>query len=673
MVSVTSNLKDLNGLKQMIKILGKKVIISGSYNKEIDEIFFDNAMQIKDNLWRTSIVVTKDNISELYDYVSKLVKLDVPILLSPEQAKDNKGYHIDIELLKKQLKLIFDNKYQRKLVNHEKILSNRKADPKQCEDTTLLITKIGNLEVCSHASTIYGSATPFVFGNIFETKIKDIKIEYPNVKAYSFDGTDCLECGKCHNYACSPRIYDSIYNQIQPQVCEFYNTFYDFAINYKVFPKLDRITILMTEKCNMKCTYCFEKEFKNQCGNIDNRAIKKALDMVFKNDDGSEKKITFFGGEPSLNLNGMKFAFEYYKELKSKGLKSTALFDINTNLLVLTDELIDFIKEVKKDAFFYISVSLDGFKEINDKNRIDLNRKGTYDRVIDNAKKLREELICKENDQTCSRISICKHSVLTNENIPYIDKICETAWNQRNIFTEFSLAYITPEKGEHECLTMENLEKLKTYYDSVKQMKDLEKKEFILQYLKLLNLNENILYNYNFSLCDVISNNLSIRANGDIIPCHAFLDKINNDDYNEEIKINNILDIDINNFGFSLKNKWYLLLDQEENVKNGDLKIESELGYDCNLCQFKFLCHTCIANLKEIKGNKLIKSEEQCMRTLNQAEILLRIKETQGIIELKKLQEIEDELIEHIREGITGVGELAVGNRKILMELIKDE
>lgn len=670
-IRVTSNLKDLDGLKQMIEIFRDKVVFSSSFNEEIEETFFYNSEQIIDNINRFSIVVTRENLHKLYENVKRLAKYEKEILLSPEDDKNHTGYSIDKELLEKQLKLIFDDGFYKLLVNFKKIEKNRKSDMKECNEHTLLITKNGELDSCSHASSVYGSVKQFHFGNIFNTKIKDIEVKYPDVDITAYDGTSCLECTKCHNYACSPRIYDSKYGVIQEQICEFHKTFYNFATNYKFFPNITGMTVFMTEQCNMKCTYCFERNFKNQVSNISNEMIKKSLDILFRVDNGSEKKFTFFGGEPSLNIDGIRCAFEYYKELKSKGLKSTLFFDINTNLLVLTDEFIELIKEIREETFFYFSISLDGFKELNDKQRIDLNNKGTYDRVIENVKRLRTEMLCNDTGNMCSMMKMCKHTVLQNENIPFIEQICEEAWSQRYLFDEFSLAYVTADKGEHSHITMENLQFIQDYYWKTLNSEKTPKQKFITQYLEGLNLHPDILNNEGYAICDVIDSVLSVRANGDIIPCHAFLDLIDNSDYSTEVKINNILDINIDDFGFSIKNKWYALLNKDEKLNNGNLIMESELGYECRLCPFKFMCHTCVANLKKIEGNKLIKSKENCMRTLNQAEILLKIKEINAEKELAELSRIENSKIDDILRGIIDVGTLATNNREKIMKLIE--
>lgn len=672
-IQITSNIKEIDIFLKMIKKYNNKISISASFNKEIKEIFKQNINTLYNNIERITYVVTKDDIETLYENIKFLSQFNKLILIEPEVDKNNIGYKIDGKKLEEQLNLIWEDKLENNLINLKRIKENEKTNQKKCQECNISITKTGSIESCSHACSYYKTAKCFSFGNIFETKIKDIIIEYPEEKISSYDGVSCEECKICHNFSCVPRIYETKDKKIQEQICEFNRIFYNFATNYIYKINVKSLSIFMTEQCNMKCTYCFERNFKNKIGKVSNDIIKKAIDLLFVFDTGIEKKLTFFGGEPTLNIEGMEFAIDYYIKLKEKGYKNTIYFDINTNLLYINDKLIDLFKKIKKHAGLYISVSLDGFKDINDTQRIDIHGNPTYEKIIENVKKLNKELVICKDRKKCERVKICKHTVMTNENLPFIEKIAEEAWALKDLFTDFSTGYVTPEKGEHNYLTYENLEFVKKYYDSLEKIEDKEKKEFIQKYLETLSLTEYGLLSDGYAICNVIEDVFSIRANGDIIPCHSFFDQIEDEKYETEIKINNIMDINLNNFGLNMKSKWFPLIgNKDEKLKNGELKIKSELGYDCALCPFKFMCHTCIANLKDIINGTLIKKEETCMRVLNQAEILLKLKEIRALKELKELQNLEEEKINNLIEGIIKTGNLTVKNKENIDLLLKE-
>lgn len=72
-----------------------------------------------------------------------------------------------------------------------------------------------------------------------------------------------------------------------------------------------RATILLNNACNKKCKYCYEKnngEYILTKSNID--SIMKRLSKL----NQLEKDIEFFGGEPTLSLDIIKYTIEKYPE-----------------------------------------------------------------------------------------------------------------------------------------------------------------------------------------------------------------------------------------------------------------------------------------------------------------------------------------------------------------------
>jgi uncharacterized protein len=99
--------------------------------------------------------------------------------------------------------------------------------------------------------------------------------------------------------------------------------------------------------------------------------------------------LAWYGGETTLNWNVVVAATEYFKEKKwlANGINPLFLnFSLNTNLAVLTDEMLSFL--VQND--YIIFASLDGPKEENDKCRVFPNKSGTYDFVMKNLRKIKE-------------------------------------------------------------------------------------------------------------------------------------------------------------------------------------------------------------------------------------------------------------------------------------------
>mgnify|MGYP000913087718 CR=1 FL=1 len=107
---------------------------------------------------------------------------------------------------------------------------------------------------------------------------------------------------------------------------------------------------------------------------------KKALDFLYKHSiDSSDINIAFYGGEPLLELELIKkVVFLAEKRFSGKTIR----YNMTTNGSLLTKESLDFIQR------YHISlmISLDGPKEIHDKNRKFVNNEGTFNIIMKNIR-----------------------------------------------------------------------------------------------------------------------------------------------------------------------------------------------------------------------------------------------------------------------------------------------
>ena len=129
--------------------------------------------------------------------------------------------------------------------------------------------------------------------------------------------------------------------------------------------KLTGITIYMTQKCNFKCSYCFEagrlaKAAEPEVG-------MRALDFLFENADFEQEYLTctFFGGEPLLEYKQMRRLVEYGNEL-AEAHSIPLLFNVVTNGSLLDDKVIaylvdnnfvDCIIQLPSNLFFGTSIA----------------------------------------------------------------------------------------------------------------------------------------------------------------------------------------------------------------------------------------------------------------------------------------------------------------------------
>lgn len=141
-----------------------------------------------------------------------------------------------------------------------------------------------------------------------------------------------------------------------------------------VYSKPQAVTMLLTNDCNLACSYCFESN-KGK----DYMSKEMALDILKATYNQVDPMagiftLNMFGGEPLMNWDTFKAVCDYVLENNLK-IRITA----TTNLTLLTDEMIDYIDELS----IPILVSVDGIKEVHDKHRCN-----SFDKVIENMKKL---------------------------------------------------------------------------------------------------------------------------------------------------------------------------------------------------------------------------------------------------------------------------------------------
>ena len=124
--------------------------------------------------------------------------------------------------------------------------------------------------------------------------------------------------------------------------------------------------IILTKECNLECTYCgggSDTEPKEM-----QYSIPDLKQFISKDDD---PVLEFYGGEPLLRINTMQQIMD----------EIPARYVVQTNGFFL-----DKIEQEYIQKFHSILVSIDGTKEVTDRNRSD----GVYDRVLHNIKLIRE-------------------------------------------------------------------------------------------------------------------------------------------------------------------------------------------------------------------------------------------------------------------------------------------
>ncbi len=154
------------------------------------------------------------------------------------------------------------------------------------------------------------------------------------------------------------------------------------------------VTILTTLQCNFACTYCFQGDH----GHFSQPKHKMSLETAQRVVAWTEARLdevrpnalslTFFGGEPLLNLAPMYLiAEQLWSATQTRGIPMYV--EIITNGLLLTPEIVDCLKPYGLTA---IKVTLDGDRAAHDRMRPLRGGQGTFDRIVENVRQVADRV-----------------------------------------------------------------------------------------------------------------------------------------------------------------------------------------------------------------------------------------------------------------------------------------
>lgn len=145
------------------------------------------------------------------------------------------------------------------------------------------------------------------------------------------------------------------------------------------------LNIFFPGKCNLQCRYCFVHKQKADFNEIDEQAIKSAVD-IFLNYPGKRKSLSFNGGEPLLEWALVKNIYMYAeKQARKKEIVLEGM--VVTNGTLLKQEHVEFFKKYK----ISLRISIDGDKKTHDKMRPFKikNGKSSFEVILSNLQKIK--------------------------------------------------------------------------------------------------------------------------------------------------------------------------------------------------------------------------------------------------------------------------------------------
>ncbi|WP_232510200.1 radical SAM/SPASM domain-containing protein [Paenibacillus crassostreae] len=144
------------------------------------------------------------------------------------------------------------------------------------------------------------------------------------------------------------------------------------------------LVIMPTEACNFRCTYCYQTFPRGAMTREIINGLKAYVHQVTERIE--HLSISWFGGEPMLAFDAIiELSDSFMKSCASMGIDYSA--DMSTNGYFLTKER---FKELLYRNVRRFMVTLDGKSSVHDQRRKLAGGGGTFEKIMDNLKTLRE-------------------------------------------------------------------------------------------------------------------------------------------------------------------------------------------------------------------------------------------------------------------------------------------
>lgn len=143
------------------------------------------------------------------------------------------------------------------------------------------------------------------------------------------------------------------------------------------------VTLMPTLKCNLACTYCFQKDspaFNRMAREIEDATLEWILRTVDER-KLSTLRVHYFGGEPTTRKDFcLRTAAVLHAAMRARG--GTFDWEMTTNGVELDLEFALAMKQFGEGGF---KVTLDGDKETHDAMRVYRDGRGSFDRIFENV------------------------------------------------------------------------------------------------------------------------------------------------------------------------------------------------------------------------------------------------------------------------------------------------
>ncbi|MEG1142627.1 MAG: radical SAM protein [Clostridia bacterium] len=322
--------------------------------------------------------------------------------------------------------------------------------------------------------------------------------------------------------------------------------------------ELKHLRLLLTNKCNFKCIYCYANDGSYNLDSYIDMSIetaKKTIDYFYEKYPEIHQ-ISFFGGEPLLNKQAIEFTCEYIEKLiEENKITKMPMFSMVTNGYCIDSQILSIIKKYD----IKMVVSIDGPEEIQNLQRPLNSGLDTYNKVCENLIKLRK-IGPFSIESTYTKLSEDKG--ITRDDIrDYLAK----KFNVNRIIVNSASSYSANPKDDNRY--QYSPEKKLDYVAYFNKFFSTYPYVFDDTIIRLINIFRTPHYNEQF--CDAGISQFTVMMNGDIYPCQIYI--------GEETKI--------------LGNVF-----NEKDPKSMDGVCQTKKQEKCAPCGDKRFCQMCLKN-----------------------------------------------------------------------------
>lgn len=305
---------------------------------------------------------------------------------------------------------------------------------------------------------------------------------------------------------------------------------------YSDFNSIKSVEFDVSGNCNLDCKYCYFKFEREERVSLDSyRMSRDTIDIFFNkyscsNHEIEKLNISFWGGEPLLNLDAIKYIVEKSEKITQK---NSLNFLIVTNGTLINEEIAEFCNHHN----ITLQITIDGDKECHDIQRAFRSGHGTYDLIFKNIQLLNKY-----------KVKFYIRTTLTSQT-PSIGGFINIL--KEKYVNRASFAVIFPVVGcDYEKLL---IKKSDLVADEIVSNFIVERKSGSgFEFDNIERIIKQFYSKYYYKTCGVSKSKIAVKYDGTIYPCHRFVgssgycignvsDGINNiycDQYDDTIKNN---------------------------------------------------------------------------------------------------------------------------------------